>query len=168
MAQMDSHGRKGHALRFFPVASWRATRDHVPVVCSLPLSWKFWFHRARHACQKLLHEVWKTPYHPVRPELQEKLQEPIRYAPVDLQHLPDLVIGVLLESSKVLHRALKPPSISWPRHRSIVAQLWYSYGIVRRTNTCSLQDVFRVWFLVAGQTTLHFVWASLHLQEKPC
>ena len=37
-AKLDAHGRLGRSLPNFPVASWRACRDHLPVICSVPLA----------------------------------------------------------------------------------------------------------------------------------
>ena len=44
-AQMDAQCRRGRTVPNFPVAAWRTIRDHVPVISSLPLQWKCWFHR---------------------------------------------------------------------------------------------------------------------------
>ena len=151
-AQLDAYCRRGHALRYFPIASWRTIRDHVPVVCSLPLNWRCWYHKSSHAAslskphQKLLYEVWKTPQHPAWPELQLVLEDPFRNSPTDVQQLPSMIAETLVTCSQVLHKISQPAKAALPKHRSIVAQLWHSYSIVRRTSTCSLPDLFRAWF----------------------
>ena len=67
VAQMDSHCRNGRALADFPVASWRDTRDHLPIISSLPLSWKCWYNNKPRqvntlprTTQQVLRDVWQT------------------------------------------------------------------------------------------------------------
>ena len=149
-AQMDEHSRHGHSLPAFPVAGWRATRDHVPVIASLPLHWRCWYRRPPQtqrfprSAYEVLHDAWRT-HNPLWPELQAKLDIVITCIPQDVQHLPRLVretIGTCALSMKHHPRSIP---ISQAPSRSVVAQIWHSYAIVRRTQSFSTAALFRAW-----------------------
>ena len=148
-AKLDAHGRLGRTLPEFPVASWRPCRDHVPVVSSVSLGWKCWYHQARCTHQlpktskQVLYDAWKdqTSQWTV---MQASLSESVQATPPSLSNLPALQSDLLLKCHAML-RTDKGPLRPHTPHRSIIAQLWHSYGILKQTQTCSMQSLFKAW-----------------------
>ena len=149
-AKLDAHGRLGRALPDFPVASWRTCRDHIPVICSISLGWKCWFHKPPHKhvltkhTKQALFEAWQhRTFEWTR--LQDTLSQDLQTIPTQLTQLATLKHKLLSKC----HHALRTPSTSTakpaPKHRSIIAQLWHSYGIVRRTNVTTTMALFEAW-----------------------
>ena len=138
---MDSHCRLGKALHDFPVASWRLQRDHLPVLCSLPLNWRCWYHRPKQvhalpkASQRALHEAWQAQ-HSGWTQVQNDLTQHWSTFSLKLDNLTQLV-------STTLHSTTLPPA--GLRHRSTLAQMWHSYALIRKTKSSSVAALFQVW-----------------------
>ena len=149
-AKLDAHGRLGRTLPEFPVASWRACRDHIPVICSVSLGWKCWFHKPPHKhtmtkhTKQALFEAWHNQS-PVWHQLQDSLSQGMHAIPSQLTHLPALKHQLLSQCHNVLRTPSTDLGVPAPKHKSIIAQLWHSYGIVRRTQTTSIAALFEAW-----------------------
>ena len=149
-SQMDSHCRLGKALHDFPVASWCLQRDHLPVLCSLPLNWRCWYHRPKQvhvlpkASQQALHEAWQAQ-HSGWIQVQNDLTQHLNPISPKLDNLPQLVSTTLQRC----HQLVRTPSMHRKepvlRHRSTLAQMWHSYALIRKTKASSVATLFQVW-----------------------
>ena len=148
--KLDAHARQGTTLPDFPVASWRVCRDHVPVISSIPLGWRCWYHKPKcthrlpKAIKLALHDAWKTKSNHWT-QLEADLSATIAHVPPNLESLSCLQQTLLQQCNAVLRTTLVPSRPQPPRHRSIMAQLWHLYGTIRNTQTCTLQSLFQVW-----------------------
>ena len=149
-AQMDGLCRLGRSLPDFPVACWRAIRDHVPVTSSVNLGWRCWFHRP--PCGPVLSKSAKATLHNLRHQqplawndLQANLTAQITSTPASLSALPQLNENVLQSCHMFLRPHLVPPSQPAPQHRSLLAQLWHSYRHVRNTPNAQVSSLFQAW-----------------------
>ena len=136
-AQLDAHSRMGRSLALFPVASWRATRDHVPVVCSVSLGWKCWFRKPpisqnlSKAAKNALHSTWQTQS-PEWRHMQDALTVQIQDTKPCLTQLSQLntqVLSCCNQMMKAREHMLAPWSANSP---------WLGHYIKR---TCQLRHL---------------------------
>ena len=148
--QMDAHCRLGRALPDFPVASWRLQRDHVPMLCSLPLSWHCWYNRPRktNAISKATQHALQTAWHDQHPswsQVQEALTGNVRNISPHLDNLPTLTNTTIQCCNQLVQSTPMSRPMPMLKHRSILAQMWHSYAQLRQTRTCTMQSLFHAW-----------------------
>ena len=150
VSQMDAHCRTGRALQDFPVASWRETRDHLPIICSLPLTWKCWYNKPRQinvlprATQQVLRAACQQ-HHPAHHTIQANLVTCVAETPPELSRVSDLVHSTLNTCYHTLKSLQPQRPQGGPNHRSLLAQLWHSYTQLRQTSSFDLVAIFNAW-----------------------
>ena len=148
--QMDAHCRNGRTLPDFPVASWRAIRDHLPIVCSIPMSWKCWYNRPKevNVLSRPMQQVLRDACHSCDStwmDLQAQLTQQVVQKPPVLQAVSQLVQDTLQTCCHVLRPLTLQRPMAYPSHRSLLAQLWHSYAQIRRTSHTSSAALFNAW-----------------------
>ena len=134
--QMDAPAHAGTRIRNFPLASWRGTQDHLPIVCSIPLSWTCWFARRPVATRltrlikENVHQAWKSSS-PQWQTFARDLSQQVQAMPASLDSLIPFSAKAIDLSSQTF-RQPQPMARQLP-HCSLVAELWSHFRALRRT-----------------------------------
>ena len=131
----------GRCLKDFPVASWRSSLDHIPIITSLPLDWKCWYARRPPATRlnrptqdamRDASEHHTTLWNTFETQLQQQCET-----------YESFVSHAIAQAATIFRPAHKAPQPD--TQRSMVAQLWAHYAAVRNTKIASLNNLFQAW-----------------------
>ena len=160
--QQDEQVRHSRVFKSFPVAGWRALRDHMPILCSLPVSWKVW--QKMHKPPQTHRWTWSQ-----RQDLQmhrraqdEAWQAFIPQASARLgaespswSHLAKLSQWTLEYWQQAPQSNSTVPDWQHPESHRYAATMWFHYHQLWRMVITDLRTSFQAWVHATKHSRLH-------------
>ena len=159
--QQDSQVKHSRVFQSFPVAGWRALRDHMPILSSLPAHWKVW---RKLPTTRNRRWTWHQ-----RQDLQmhyraqdDAWQEFVPQAQARL-HVQHPTWSTLEQVSQWSHDYWIPtcppcrtePDWRHPASHRYAATMWSHYHQLRRLVVTDLRSSFQAWTHAAIHSRLH-------------
>ena len=159
--QQDAQVKHSRVYQTFPVAGWRGLRDHLPILSSLPVSWKVW--------RKLPQPRTRRWTWTQRQELQQHCRDqdeawqlfvPQAQARLQVDHPTWSTITQLSNWSQeywtpTSHTARPEPDWRHPTSHRYAANMWYHYHQLRRLVVSDLRTSFQAWLHATKHGRLH-------------
>ena len=144
--QFDHPARQGKCLRDTPLACWRETPDHFPILSSISLGWTCW-----HAKKPLASRLSRLTQEHMYQEWRQQTSRWQTFEHALNQDLPanmsslQVFMQTTVQQCSQHFRLVKPPPPKENPHRPLVADLWSHFRALRQPQQPDLCNIFHAW-----------------------